>query len=52
MELTNLVCWDTLERGGAAAFVREIAICVELRELGVCAGLLEEDQTSDQTGPS
>lgn len=52
VELTNRVCWDTLERGGAATFVREVAICVELRELGVCAGLLEEDQTSDETGLS
>jgi len=52
VELTNRVCWDTLERGGAATFVREVAICVELRELGVCAGLLEEDQTSDEPGLS
>jgi hypothetical protein len=52
VELTNRVCWDTLERGDAATFVREVAICVELREFGVCAGLLEEDQTSDGTGLS
>ena len=52
VELTNRVCWDTLERGGAATFVREVVICVELRELGVCAGLLQEDQTSDETGLS
>ncbi len=45
VELTNRVCWDALTRGDAAAFVREVAICAELRELGVCAGLLEEDQS-------
>lgn len=44
--LTNRVCWDALERGDVATFVREVAICVELREFGVCACLLEEDQTS------
>ncbi len=52
VELTNRVCWDTLERGDIATFVREVAICAELRELGVCAGLLEEDQTRDETGLS
>jgi hypothetical protein len=52
VELTNRMCWDALERGGVATFVREVAICVELRELGVCAGLLEEDQTNDETGLS
>lgn len=52
VELTNRVCWDTLEWGDARSFVREVAICVELRELGVCAGLLEEDQTSDEAGLS
>ncbi len=52
VELTNRVCWDTLDRGDAATFVREVTICLELRELGVSAGLLEEDQTSDETGLS
>lgn len=52
VELTNRVCWDTLEWGDIATFVREVAICAELRELGVCAGLLEEDQMSDETGLS
>jgi len=50
--LTNRVCWDALERGEAATFVREVTICAELREFGVCAGLLGEDQTRSQTGLS
>ncbi|HEV8489798.1 MAG TPA: hypothetical protein VGQ58_08455 [Candidatus Limnocylindrales bacterium] len=49
--LTNRVCWDALHRGAAAAFVREVAICAELRELGVCAGFLEEEG-SNETGLS
>lgn len=48
VNLTNRVCWDTLKRGDVATFVRELAISAELWELGVCAGLLEEDQTSDE----
>jgi hypothetical protein len=46
VKLTNRVCLDALERGKAATFVREVAICAELRELGVCAGFLQEDPTS------
>lgn len=51
VDLTNRVCWDTLKSGDVATFVREVAICAELRKLGVCAGLLEDDQT-DETGLS
>ncbi len=43
VELGNRVCWDALTRGEATAFIREVAICAELRELGVSAGLLVED---------
>ncbi len=46
------VCWDTLRWGDVATFVREVAINAELRELGVCAGLLEENQLSDEAGLS
>ncbi len=52
VELTNRVCWETLEWGDVATFLREVVICTELRELGVCAGLLEEDRMSDETGLS
>ena len=52
VELTDRVCWDALARGETAAFMREAAICAELWEFGVCAGLLEEDQTSDEMGLS
>jgi hypothetical protein len=42
--LTDGVCWESLTQGETAAFVREAAICAELWEFGVCAGLLEEEQ--------
>ena len=29
VELTNRVCWDTLERRDVSTFVREVAICAE-----------------------
>lgn len=45
VELTDGVCLSSLARGETAAFVREAAICAELWEFGVCAGLLEEDET-------
>ena len=48
--LTDGVCWDSLARGEIAAFIREAAICAELWEFGVCAGLLEEESTSRETG--
>jgi hypothetical protein len=38
----DTLCWDSLERGDAAAFVCQAAICAELCEFGVCAGLLDE----------
>jgi hypothetical protein len=40
--LTDRLCWDSLEQGAAAAFTCQAAICAELRDFGVCAGLLEE----------
>jgi hypothetical protein len=45
LDLTDGVCWSSLTRGETAAFVREAAICAELWEFGVCAGLLDEDET-------
>lgn len=44
--LTNRVCGAALARGEAAAFVRQVAICAELRALGVCGGFLEEEPAS------
>lgn len=46
VELTDDVCWSSLTRGETGAFAREAAICAELWEFGVCAGLLEEDRAS------
>ena len=37
------LCWDSWTRADAAAFARQAALCAELREFGVCAGLLEDD---------
>ena len=47
--LANRVCGDALAAGAAAAFIRELAICAELREFGVCAGFLADPPTSNRT---
>jgi len=42
LALTDRLCWDSLDRGATAAFACQAAICAELRDFGICAGLLEE----------
>lgn len=43
LALAERLCWDSLSRGDTAAFCRQAAVCAELHDFGVCAGLLEED---------
>jgi hypothetical protein len=40
--LIDAACWDALTRGGMRAFACQAAIGAQLREFGVCAGLLPE----------
>ena len=42
LALTEGLCWDSLSGGDTAAFTRQAAVCAELHEFGVCAGLLKE----------
>jgi hypothetical protein len=42
LALAEGLCWDSLNQGDAAAFAREAAVCAELHEFGVCAGLLKD----------
>jgi hypothetical protein len=42
LDVTDRVCWESLTRGDAAAFTRAAEVGAELREFGVCAGLLGE----------
>jgi hypothetical protein len=37
------LCWDSLTRADVAAFARQAALCAELHEFGICAGLLEDE---------
>jgi hypothetical protein len=41
LALTERLCWDSLTRGDMAAFNRQAAVCAELHDFGVCAGLLQ-----------
>ncbi len=50
VKVIDRLWWDDLTRGETAAFIREAAICAELWEFGVCAGFLEEGQTSNEMG--
>ena len=42
LALADDLCWDSLDRGDTAAFTCQAAVCDELREFGVCSGLLDE----------
>ncbi len=42
LKLTEGLCWESLNRGDTVAFTRQAAVCAELHEFGVCAGLLKE----------
>ncbi len=42
LALTERLCWDSLTRGDMAAFNRQAAVCAELHDFGVCAGLLQD----------
>lgn len=42
LALTERLCWDSLNRGDVAAFSRQAAVCAELHDFGVFAGLLTD----------
>ena len=42
LELTDVVCWDSLTYGDTTAVACQAAIGAQLLEFGVCAGLLPE----------
>lgn len=42
LALTESLCWDSLTRGDMAAFNRQAAVCAELHDFGVCAGLVRD----------
>ena len=39
LALADQACWDSLDRGDAAAFARQAAACADLRLFGECARL-------------
>ena len=43
VQAANELCRDALDRGDFVALMREVAVCGELWEFGVCAGLLGEE---------
>lgn len=49
--LANRVGGDALATGAAVPFIRALAICAELRALGVCAGYLPDSSPGGGTRP-
>jgi len=43
LALADRICWDSVSRGDIDAFARQAPICENLRLLGVCAGLIDDD---------
>ena len=43
LKLADGLCWDTLEHGDSGAFSRLAGVEAELREFGICAGMLGDD---------
>jgi hypothetical protein len=43
LALADRICWDSVSRGDIDAFARQASICENLRMLGVCAGLIDDD---------
>jgi hypothetical protein len=46
LALTESLCWDSLQRGETAAFVRQATISAELYDFGDRAGLLDGDYST------
>jgi hypothetical protein len=42
LELADGLCWASLARGDPIAFDRQATVGAQLREFGVCAGLLSD----------
>lgn len=42
LALDDGLCWESLTRGDEAAFARQARVGADLREFGVCAGLLAD----------
>jgi hypothetical protein len=42
LALMEGLCWESLNCGDIDAFTGQAAVCAELHEFGICAGLLKE----------
>src|SRR5258708_2095083 len=42
--LADDVCWDSLSHGDASSFARQASVSADLRQFGICARLLTDDQ--------
>jgi hypothetical protein len=42
LQLADSACWNSLNLGDTAAFLRQATLCTDLWEFGISAGLLDE----------
>ncbi len=42
LALCDRMCWNSLAQGETSAFNSQAAVCADLHDFGVCAGLLTE----------
>lgn len=42
LALADNLCWDSLSSGDAASFASQASVSAELRQFGICSGLLPE----------
>jgi hypothetical protein len=42
LEVADCISWDSLARGDTAAFTSQAAVCADLWEFSLCAGLFDE----------
>jgi hypothetical protein len=43
LKLADVLCWASLEHGDQTSFGRLAVVGAEIREFGVCAGMLSDD---------
>jgi hypothetical protein len=46
LALADDVCWDSLSRGDASSFASQASVSADLRQFGICSGLLPDENSS------
>lgn len=52
LALAEKLCWDSLSQGDAISFASQASVSADLRQFGICSGLLAEDDLPSGTSRS